>query len=171
MERELTLEDVLEQFGYDSNKGVLTWNVNRAGVTFGAVAGWTQRENRNTYRRVELFGKKYYAHVLIWLIGTGSWPPPGMDVAHDDQNGLNNLIGNLYLTTTRENQMNIRRPTSNTSGTLGVSWHKGNKKWEARIKVRGKSIFLGYFVDVDDAIAARAAGSRKYGFHPLHGSG
>jgi hypothetical protein len=34
---------------------------------------------------------------------------------------------------------------------IGVSWHKGHQKWMARIKVNGRSHFLGYFDTAQEA--------------------
>ena len=36
----------------------------------------------------------------------------------------------------------------------GVCWNKGSGKWQAGIKVRGKSLHLGLFDDIDAAAAA-----------------
>ena len=63
------------------------------------------------------------------------------------------------------NQQNRHSPsTANTSGHSGVCWDGRREKWRARIKVGRKSLFLGYFTNLDDAIAARKAGEEK--FHP-----
>jgi AP2 domain. len=51
---------------------------------------------------------------------------------------------------------------NNTSGVRGVSWHKGRKKWAARIMFQGKSISLGYYDSIEDATAARKEAEQKY---------
>ena len=51
---------------------------------------------------------------------------------------------------------------SNTSGVRGVSWHKGQNKWQARIGFKGKTILLGYFDDIEDAKAARKEAEEEY---------
>lgn len=51
------------------------------------------------------------------------------------------------------------------SGKVGVSWHKGHGKWGARLGINYKIIHLGYFDDLEDAIAARVAAEIKYGYH------
>lgn len=50
----------------------------------------------------------------------------------------------------------------NTSGVRGVSWHKGEKKWQARITFRGQTISLGYFEKLGDAAQARKNAEEKY---------
>lgn len=66
-------------------------------------------------------------------------------VDHKDGNGLNCARGNLRMATTSQNTMNSRMPITNTSGYKGVTWHKGEKKWVAQIKINGKLIQMGYF--------------------------
>lgn len=42
-------------------------------------------------------------------------------------------------------------------------------KWQALIRVESRFINLGYFEDINDAIAARKEAEIKYNFHPNHG--
>lgn len=68
----------------------------------------------------------------------------GLKIDHKNHNGLNNQKKNLRFATRSQNAMNqkIRITTSNYKG---VSWHKGNKKWIAYIKINGKRLYLGLF--------------------------
>lgn len=50
----------------------------------------------------------------------------------------------------------------NRSGVRGVSWHKAQRKWQARITFQGKTIFLGYFDKLKDAANARKAAEENY---------
>lgn len=43
---------------------------------------------------------------------------------------------------------------SNTSGHIGVTWHKTNKKWRTVLKVDGKNKFIGYFLNIEEASEA-----------------
>ena len=45
--------------------------------------------------------------------------------------------------------------SSNTSGFVGVSWHKGNTKWVAQIMVNKIVIHLGSFKTKEEAVEAR----------------
>ena len=79
------------------------------------------------------------------------------------------MFSNLRQVTRVENLRNQKRYSNNTSGAVGVYWHKREKKWEAGIRVKGKYIFLGYFDDKEEAVAAREKAERRYGFHLNHG--
>lgn len=50
----------------------------------------------------------------------------------------------------------------NSSGVIGVTWHKKAKKWHVRICVNGTRIDFGKFDNLDDAIRARKEAEKKY---------
>ena len=77
-----------------------------------------------------------------------------MRVDHRDEKKANNQRYNLRLATPSQNQCNIGRQSNNTSGFKGVSWHKKNRLWHARIKIGGKCKSLGYFRTPEAAHAA-----------------
>ena len=49
-----------------------------------------------------------------------------------------------------------------SSGVSGVNWEPRRKRWRAKITVKRKTIFLGYFKKKEDAIKARIEGEKKY---------
>lgn len=55
---------------------------------------------------------------------------------------------------------------NNKSGHKGVYWHKTERRWIAKITVRGQSITLGRFAEIEDAVTARKAAEAKY-FAPI----
>ena len=57
--------------------------------------------------------------------------------------------------TLSEQQQNTKLKSNNTSGTKGVVWSKGSKKWRAQIIVNKRYIHLGLFINKDDAIKIR----------------
>jgi hypothetical protein len=59
---------------------------------------------------------------------------------------------------------------NNSSGYTGVYWYRATEKWGATIKFNHKSLHLGFFIDISDAISARKAAEIQYGFHPNHGA-
>jgi AP2 domain/HNH endonuclease len=90
--------------------------------------------------------------------------PDGLRVDHKDGNGLNNRKDNLRPATDQQNSFNSRIPSNNTSGFKGVSWHKRDHKWRARITFGGKRRHLGDFNTPEDAHKAYAKASAE-----LHG--
>lgn len=68
--------------------------------------------------------------------------PQGLEIDHIDGNGLNNQKQNLRIVTHAQNQKNMKKPITNTSGYKGVSWDQVRRKWVAYIW-NGKSINLG----------------------------
>ena len=75
----------------------------------------------------------------------------------------------MRVVSVRENCKNKKRPSTNTSGIIGVHWDKKSSKWSAQICVNYKKIFLGYYDNITDAASARQTAEKKYNFHPNHG--
>ena len=88
--------------------------------------------------------------------------PEGMVVDHKDHNRFNNQKGNLRLCTHNQNMFNRRPEKGSRSVYKGVSWHKGNGRWQARITVRGKAILLGYYGDEIEAAKAVDRASKEH---------
>jgi hypothetical protein len=70
---------------------------------------------------------------------------------HINGDRLDNRKNNLRKATLSQNGMNKRRQSNNTSGFKGVYWHKGAKKWCCRIKIHGKTLYLGMYINIEDA--------------------
>jgi hypothetical protein len=106
---------------------------------------------------------------MIWIYHNGKHDDPKLEIDHIGQDSLDNRIKNLRLVTRRENALNQKQSKKNTSGQTGVSWNKRAKMWVAYIKIDGKLIHLGYYIEKEDAIKARKEAEIKYGFHENHG--
>ena len=72
-------------------------------------------------------------------------------VDHIDHNPKNNNIRNLRFATHQENSRNISKRNDNTSGYIGVSYKKRDKKWMASITISGKQKHIGYFNTAEEA--------------------
>lgn len=81
---------------------------------------------------------------------------------HINRNPLDNRKLNLRPCTVSQNGMNSKTPKNNTSGIIGVTFHKGKNKWRARINIDKQRQELGYFDNKDDAIKCRLAAEAKY---------
>lgn len=90
---------------------------------------------------------------------------PGEEVDHIDGVGLNNLRGNLVITTHAGNAQGFQTPRrEKTSIYRGVRWHARDNKWTAQIKVNGQNKFLGYhLVEVSAAAAYNRAALQFFG--------
>lgn len=125
----------------------------------GDLAGHISR--RLGYRIISVDGKQYFAHRLAWLYLYGEWPPYQVD--HINRDRTDNKADNLRLATNRSEQMqnqNIRK--DNVSGHQGVRWYLPYKKWVAYITVNKKRKTIGYFLNIEDAIAARKIFKKEF---------
>ena len=59
-----------------------------------------------------------------------------------------------------------RKRKNKDSGVKGVVWSKKRKKWVAQIGFQGKTINLGRYDDIEDAIKARKEAEKQY-FKPI----
>jgi group I intron endonuclease len=61
-----------------------------------------------------------------------------------------------------EGLLNKNTYANSTTGVLGVYFNKARNKWQAQIRVNRKSITLGRYEKIEDAISARKDAERKY---------
>jgi hypothetical protein len=89
-------------------------------------------------------------------------PPAHLDVDHRNGNGLDNRRSNLRVATRAQNMQNSHSQVSTSSRYKGVSWRKDIRKWDVRIVVHGRQIFLGHFRDELDAALAYDGAARVH---------
>lgn len=137
-----------EVLNYDPHTGNFIWLITKKGAKFGHAAG---SYNDAGYWMVKIDQRIYRAHRLAWLYMTGLWPKDQIDHI----NGIrdDNRWCNLREATRSENHQNLAISKRNTSGFIGVSWHKPTQKWVAHIKVAGRGSNLGSFTKPEDAYA------------------
>ena len=104
-----------------------------------------------------------YAHIAIWAIQTGEFPPTGMEVDHKNRDKLDNRWSNLRLATESQQRFNGGLKSNNKSGHTGVcrKQDRGGEWWGAYVTLHGKHHHLGHFRTIEEAIAAREEGVRK----------
>ena len=79
----------------------------------------------------------------------------GLEIDHDDGNGLNNQRYNIKHVTHRQNMQNRHsRVADKHSKYPWIAWDKNREKWQSRIKINGKLKFLGRYSDEYDAYLA-----------------
>lgn len=152
--------DLFADGGHTAEHTCAKWNSRYAGKeAFTSL-------NTCGYKHGQIFGKMHRAHRIIWAIVYGEWPD---HIDHINGVRVDNRIENLRSVSNKENSRNRRRQSNNTSGVCGVCWNKAANKWMVQIMVDKNQKHLGYFVDFDEAIAARKDAEAKYNFHPNHG--
>lgn len=154
----LTQETLQQLFYYDSETGSFTRLRDASNVKAGRITGC----NSNGYKVISINKKLYYAHRLAWLYVYGTWP--AKDIDHINCNKSDNRLCNLREATHSQNKCNIGRKRNNKSGYKGVSWHKGAKKWDAKIRANGSRIYIGLFDTAEEASEAYERYARN-----LHG--
>jgi hypothetical protein len=149
---------------YDPETGLfirlvtVTSNANK-----GDIAGCTHQG----YIKISIMSRIYMAHRLAFLYINGSFPKQEVDhISHD---GTDNRWVNLREVTPQDNCKNRSIQCNNTSGFMGVSWHKYTGMWRARIKIDGVDTHIGTFESKSSAVLARINAEEKYGFHINHG--
>jgi hypothetical protein len=111
------------------------WNT----VFAGTIAG---KKNKNGYIYISIRKKMHLAHRLAWLTSNGYLPD---EVDHINHNPSDNRLKNLRAVNRTINCQNITIPSDNTSGFVGVYWHKGARKWMGQIVENGNVHYLGLF--------------------------
>jgi hypothetical protein len=90
---------------------------------------------------------------------------PGMHVDHINGDKLDNRRVNLRVVTPQINQVNRKRLNKNNStGHRGVTGPRNDLRnpWIAQIMVNRKTVYLGSFSSIDEAVAARRDAELKY---------
>jgi hypothetical protein len=164
---------------YDAESGLLYWR-QRDREFFKTEINWRQWNSRlagkqafmavgnHGYHKGTILNKWFRAHRVVWALHYGAWPHGFIDHLNGDRK--DNRIANLRVVDFVQNGRNQKLRKSNTSGVMGVCWHKLTQKWAASIKIAGKaSTHLGIYSDIEDAIAARKEAERVHGYYPNHG--
>lgn len=151
------VQELQANFTYDPETGIVI-------KTTTGNLGWLEEQG---YRVFDWKGNSVKAHRLIFLLVLGFIPEGTVD--HINHNRDDNRWINLRVVSKSTNAKNLSKYTTNSSGVTGVSWHKGQQKWVARIMVNRKAIQLGSFATKEEAVDVRRAALIKYNFHENHG--
>jgi len=141
-----TLERLRELLDYDPSTGTFTWLVSRGNAIAGSIAGCVNGEG---YWQIQIDGKRYYAHRLVWLHVHGVWPANQID--HINGVKDDNRLANLREATQSENKRNTGTYRNSTSGVKGVHFYKATGKYQAQSKLNGKLHHLGYHATLEAA--------------------
>jgi hypothetical protein len=136
----ITQERLKELLHYNPDTGIFTHIPKKRNTRKTLIAGFNSKEG---YLCIGLNRKYYKLHRLAWLYVYGELPERHIDhingIRHD------NRICNLRQASSSDNAQNICKYSNNTSGYIGVSYHKNNQKYVAQISINGKNRYLGIY--------------------------
>jgi len=114
--------------------------------------------NSHGYNTIKINDKIIKRHRLIafcWLDLENIESGDDNDIDHIDGNPLNNHADNLRIVTNQQNHWNRTK-------AKGYIWNKNANKWQAKICLNGKTIYLGYFIEEASARQAYLDAKLKY---------
>lgn len=104
-------------------------------------------------------------HIFVWALA-GKVLERGKGLDHLDGQPLNNSEDNLRPASSGDNSRNRQKQRNNTSGFIGVTFHKRIGKFHAQIQVTAegerRGISLGYCDTKEEAGALRDAAALRY---------
>ena len=153
----LTCDRLREVLDYDAATGVFRWRVQLGNK--GPVGCRAGSINVHGYRIIRIDQRDYRAARLAVLFMTGAWPDALVD--HIDLCRSNDQWSNLRLATYSENFANRKARRGSKAGVKGVSPSRTPGKWTAKIQVRGETMHLGTYSNIEEAADAYARAARK----------
>jgi hypothetical protein len=146
------VEFVLERFVYNYKSETVHWKSIYSEDGCGSVL--TGFVYGNGYRGFTVCGKPRRFHHIVWILTTGAVPK--LEIDHIDGDRAHNSHTNLREVDKSANMHN--------NSAKGYSLCKATGRWQARTKVKNRSIHLGYFKTEQEARAAYEAAKKLHGF-------
>ena len=157
----MDFETVNHLLSYDKDTGVLRWKAQGSG---GVKAGDALRsKDRDGYLYTTIKRRFCRAHRLAWLLTHGSMPVGQIDHI----NGIrdDNRLVNLRLASPGENSRNRARQRTSSAPYKGITQIPQTGRWQAQIKMQGRTIYLGQHDTAEAAHLAYCDASKR-----LHGA-
>lgn len=163
----VSIEELNARLEYEPHTGFIRWKDGQRRAGQRAFSHVSKRGYYVSTFRHEGGCTTLSAHRVAWALSKGEWPSGQID--HINGNRLDNRLVNLRDVVNAENAKNMAMKSNNTSGVNGVYLHKQTGKWCAQINAFGKTIGLGLFSQIEEAVIARKAAERVLGYAPRHG--
>jgi len=121
------------------------------------LTGLRKRRYRLVHLSIAGKAKKMQVHRLVAMAFVPN-PENLPCVNHIDNDPLNNHATNLEWCTVRYNTSHGYGFRKTSSKYTGVIWFKNANKWRAKIRIKGKDKYLGYYEnEIDASIAYQTA--------------
>ena len=120
------------------------------------ISWYVNKKTKNGYYMEHKGRESISVHRLIMGAKKGEY------VDHINGDTLDNRKNNLRIVTNQQNGFNSNIKANNTSGFIGVYYDKNRFKWVASIKLNYKTIHLGRFKLINEAIISRLKAELKY---------
>ena len=117
---------------------------------------WSFCDNGSGYPVACIDGKNTYLHHVVM------GKKKGLVIDHINGDKLDNRRSNLRHITQHQNTWNRKLAKTNKTGYTGITYDGRIKKWIARIAPDKKSLHLGSFSDIKDALLARKKAELVY---------
>lgn len=91
-----------------------------------------------------------------WILN----PPDNLKIDHINHDTLNNRRSNIRVCSNEENMWNRRVCAVNKYGISGI--YKSFRKWQVRLRVNGKVLYLGSFYSIEEATICRRNAENQY---------
>jgi hypothetical protein len=145
------MEQLIEdKLTYNPDTGLFKWLNN-----YRKKKGWFAGTFKSGYLVIAINSKRYLTHRLAWYLMYGSFPKNVID--HKNGIKTDNRLSNLRDITPKQNSQNCKG--------RGTSFNKKHQKWEARLSVDYKDLFLGFFETEEEARQAYVKAKRQH--HPF----
>ena len=143
LKENITQRYLQDRYSYNQETGELTHKYDAGSAKAGSRVGSIGSYN---YWVMRISGRNYKQHRIIWMYMMGDWPTQEID--HINLNTTDNSWTNLRQATPRENRLNNK---SVNNEDYGICWDKAHGKWRAQSWEYGYQVYLGLFVDKQEA--------------------
>lgn len=153
----ITQSDLKKYLTYIPETGDFIRNITTSnGAVKGDIAGYFNQG----YIKICVCSRPFLAHRLAFLYMTGEMPKNEVD--HINGIGDDNRWENLREALHSQNVQNlVKNKKNNTTGYMGVTFHKVSKKYRAAITLNRKRKSLGLYKTPEEAYAVYIAEKRK----------